>query len=95
MGLRGKVHRSLANKRLPRNEAPDASVARAISGKRPVQSCPLREKPHARRVAAHEHSETVVLDLVQPLAAGRQCCGLYRKARRNKAGREGTDGHAD
>ena len=44
-----------------------ASAARAISGKRPVQSCPLRVKsrtPVASR--AHEHSEAVLLDLVQP-----------------------------
>jgi DNA invertase Pin-like site-specific DNA recombinase len=33
-------------------------------------ACPVvpvaREKPHARRIAAHEHSEAVVFDLVQP-----------------------------
>jgi hypothetical protein len=29
------------------------------------------EKPHSRSVAAHEHAEAVVFDLVQPLAARR------------------------
>jgi hypothetical protein len=32
---------------------------------------------------------------VQPLAAGRQCCGFCRKARRDEPGREGTLQHAE
>ena len=49
-----------------------------------------RAEPHAVALLASDNSDAVVLDLVQPLAAGRQCCGLYRKARRDKAGRDGT-----
>src|SRR6266545_7238156 len=35
-------------------------------------------------------AEAVVLDLVQPPAAGRQSCGFNGKARRDEAGGEGT-----
>jgi hypothetical protein len=35
-------------------------------------------------------AEAVVLDLVQPLAVGRQFRGFCRKARRDESGREGT-----
>jgi hypothetical protein len=35
----------------------------------------------------------IVLNLVQPETAGRQCLGLYRKARRDEPGREGTLQH--
>jgi hypothetical protein len=39
---------------------------------------------------AGDDAEAVVLDFVQPLAAGRQLVGLRRKARRDEASREGT-----
>jgi len=38
--------------------------------------------------------EAVVLDLVQPLAAGRQLIGFGREARRDEPGRETTRQHA-
>jgi hypothetical protein len=37
--------------------------------------------------------EAIVLDLVQPLAAGRQLRGFCRKARRDEPGRQGTLQH--
>jgi hypothetical protein len=52
------------------------------------------EKPHARRVAAHEHTEAVVFDLVQPLGAEGQLIGFGREARRDEPGREGTLRHS-
>jgi hypothetical protein len=39
------------------------------------------------------HPEAVVLDLVQPLAAGGQLVGPCGKARRDESGREGTLQH--
>ena len=44
------------------------------------------EKPHARRIAAHQHSEAVVLDLVQPPPPQRADCrlGWAGKARRSR-----------
>jgi hypothetical protein len=57
------------------------SNASTISGKRRVKS--IRDG----------YAEAIVLDLVQPLAAGGQCCGFCRKARRDEPGREGTLQH--
>ena len=42
-----------------------------------------------------DNPEAVVLDLVQPLAAGRQFIGFGWEARRNEPGREGTLQHVD
>ena len=39
-----------------------------------------REEPHARRIAAHEHSEAVVLDFVQPPSPGGRLGGCVRQA---------------
>jgi hypothetical protein len=43
--------------------------------------------------AATFQAEAIVLDFVQPLAAGRQCCGFCREARRDEPGRQGTLQH--
>src|SRR5262245_384222 len=51
-------------------------------------------EPHQRANLAGNDAEAVVLDLVQPIAAGRQFVGFGREARRNKPGREGTLQHA-
>jgi hypothetical protein len=51
-------------------------------------------EPHLRAILAGNDAEAVMLDLVQPLAARRQCCGFCRKARRDEPGREGTLQHA-
>jgi len=52
-------------------------------------------KPHSRPVLPGDNPKAIMLDLVQPLAAGRQPCGFDRKARRDEPGREGTLQHAD
>ena len=52
-------------------------------------------EPHARPVLPGDNPKAIMLDLVQPLAAGRQPCGFDRKARRDEPGREGTLQHAD
>jgi hypothetical protein len=52
-------------------------------------------EPHLRASLAGNDSEAVMLDLAQPIAAGRQLVGFGRKARRNEAGREGTLQHAE
>ena len=52
------------------------------------------EQPHAGGVAPLHPSETVVLDLVQPFAAGRQLIGFGWEARRDESGREGTLQHS-
>src|SRR5262245_36947759 len=68
-------------------------TARAIGGKRRVKSLPAVERyPFAG--LAGDDAEAVVLDLVNPQAAGRQCDGLRGEARRDKPGREGTLQHA-
>ena len=43
---------------------------------------------------AGDDAEAVVLDFVNPQAAGRQCVGLSGEARRDEPGREGTLEHA-
>jgi len=48
------------------------SNASTIGGKRRVKS--IRDG----------YAEAIVLDFVQALAAGRQCCGFCRKARRDE-----------
>jgi hypothetical protein len=50
-------------------------------------------EPHLRAVPARNDAEAVVLNLMQPLAAGRQLISFGRKARRDEAGREGTLQH--
>jgi hypothetical protein len=46
-------------------------------------------EPHLRARLAGNDAEAVVLDLVQPLAAGRQLVGFGWEARRAEPGREG------
>src|SRR5215831_10577435 len=41
-------------------------------------------EPHPLAVLAGNDTKAVVLDFVQPLAAGRQSCGFCRKARRDE-----------
>ena len=47
-------------------------------------------EPHLRAVLAGNDAEAIVLDLMQPLAVGRQFIGFGRKARRDEPGREGA-----
>src|SRR5262245_51554630 len=51
-------------------------------------------EPHSRPILPSDNPKAVVLDLVQPIAAGRQFVGFGREARRNKPGWEGTLQHA-
>src|SRR5262245_6150312 len=51
-------------------------------------------EPHLRAILAGTDAKAVVLDLVQPLAAGRQLIGFGWKARRDEPGRQGTLKHA-
>ena len=56
-------------------------------------SVPERPPGRVQRLSASlagNDAEAVVLDLVQPLAAGRQLIGLRRKARCDEASREGA-----
>jgi hypothetical protein len=51
-------------------------------------------QPYPPVALAGDDAETIVLDLVQPLAAGRQLRGLCRKARRDEPRRQVTLQHA-
>ena len=50
-------------------------------------------EPHRRAGLAGNDAEAVMLDFVQPLAAGRQLVGFGRKAWRDEPGGEGTLQH--
>ena len=50
-------------------------------------------EPHPRAVLAGNNAEAVVLDLVQPQAAGRQFIGFGWETRRDEPGRDGTLQH--
>jgi hypothetical protein len=50
---------------------------------------------HSRTVLAGNDAETVMLDLMQPLAARGQLIGFGWKARRDEPGREGTLQHVN
>src|SRR5262249_1557314 len=47
-------------------------------------------EPHLSAILSGNDAEAVVLDLVQPLAAGRQLIGFGWEMRRDEPGREGT-----
>src|SRR5215510_1429535 len=47
-------------------------------------------EPHSRAVLPGDNPKTVVLDLVQPLAAGRQLIGFAWEAWLDEPGREGA-----
>jgi hypothetical protein len=47
-------------------------------------------EPHSQAVLPGDNPKAVMLDLVQPLAAGGQLIGFGWKARRDETGREGT-----
>src|SRR5215831_8972064 len=68
-----------------------------ISGKRWVVGEAIARtavEPHLRASLAGDDAEAVVLDPMQPLAAGRQLIGFSWKARRDEPGREATLQHA-
>jgi len=50
-------------------------------------------EPHLRAGLAGNDAEAVVLDLMQPLAAGEQFIGFGWETRRDEPGREGTLQH--
>jgi hypothetical protein len=50
-------------------------------------------EPHLGAVLPGDHPKSVMLDFVQPLAAGRQFIGFGWEARRDEPGREGTLQH--
>ena len=52
-------------------------------------------EPHLRAVLARNDAEAIVLDFVQPLAAGWQLVSFGGEARRDEAGRDGTLQHVD
>src|SRR5439155_17972064 len=52
-------------------------------------------EPHLRASLAGDDAEAVVLDLVQPLAAGGQHIGFGREARRDEPGRKVTLQHVE
>jgi ATP-binding cassette subfamily B protein len=68
-------------------------VATIVGEGRPRRLPSLLARAHSRPVLAGDNPETIVLDLVQPLAARRQVRGFCRKARRDEPGREGTLQH--
>ena len=50
-------------------------------------------EPYPLIILAGDDSESIVLNLMQPQAAGRQCVGFGWEARRDEAGRESTLQH--
>ena len=52
-------------------------------------------EPHPLAILAGNDAEAVVLDLMQPLAAGRQLIGFGWEARRDEPSRQGALQHAD
>ena len=52
-------------------------------------------EPDPLTILAGDDAESIVLDLVQPLAAGGQLVGFGGEARRDEPGREGTLQHVD
>src|SRR5262249_9754767 len=50
---------------------------------------------HLHALLAGNDTEAVMLDLMQPIAAGRQFIGFGGKARRDEPGREATRQHVD
>src|SRR5262245_33894001 len=52
-------------------------------------------EPHSRAVLPGDNPKAIVLDLVQPLAAGWQFIGFGWKARRDEPGRDGTLQHVE
>src|SRR5262249_10525226 len=50
-------------------------------------------EPHLRAILAGNDAKAVMLDLMQPLAAGRQLIGFGWEARRDEPGRHGTLQH--
>jgi len=50
-------------------------------------------EPHLRAVLASNDAEAVMLDFVQPLAAGRQFIGFGWEARRDELGRQRMQRH--
>src|SRR5215471_16480403 len=51
-------------------------------------------EPHLSASLTGNNAEAVMLDLMQPLAAGRQLIGFNREARRDEPDRQGTLQHA-
>jgi hypothetical protein len=51
----------------------------------------MRWTPHSLAVVAGNDAEAVMLDLMQPLATGRQLSGFGREARRDEPGRHLRD----
>ena len=51
-------------------------------------------EPHLRASLAGNDAKTVMLDLVQPLAARRQLIGFGWEARRDEPGQQGTLQHS-
>ena len=76
-GARAQACQGLDNQR----EAMGEVVARTA-----IEAYPLA-------VLAGNDAKAVMLDFVQPLAAGRQSCGFCRKARRDEPRREGSLRH--
>ena len=69
--------------------------AATINGKRQEVIAGTAVEPHPLTILAGDDTESVMLDLVQPQAAGRQLIGFGGEARRDEPGREGTLQHAD
>src|SRR5260370_122935 len=68
-------------------ERPERERGARDEGKAPGPVVPVAgEKPHARSVAAHEHSEAVVFDLVQPLSPSGRLGGWAWQARLAEVG---------
>jgi hypothetical protein len=65
-----------------------ASVAPSRKATGEVIAGPAVE-PHPLTILACDDSESIVLNLMQPLAAGRQLIGFGGEARRDETGREG------
>src|SRR5262249_39071426 len=71
-----QARRSLERERGARDEGEAARPVVPVAG----------EKPHAITVAAHEHAETVMLDLLQPPVPSGRLGGWARQAGRGEVG---------
>jgi hypothetical protein len=61
----------------------------------PPHPAQTKEKAPPKQGQAGDEAEAVVLDFVNPQAAGRQLIGFGWEARRDESRREGTQQHAD
>src|SRR5262249_62177426 len=101
-GRGGVALKEGAETRRSRGKEPQGSYPGSFTPAAKARPCGPRPGPRARACATAAVAEldvvpveAVVLDLMQPIAAGRQFVDFGREARRDEPGRKGTLQHAD